>query len=99
VSRAARFHLHVNARQLTLKFTLALNDQPLDAWTADGGSPTPTKKPDAHASTRHTVRAVPLRPGDRIRLNGAADGEERAAVDYLEIIPLEQEQTPPGKGR
>jgi alpha-glucuronidase len=69
------------------RFQLYLNEQLLDAWIAAGGSPTPTTSPDSHSSTRRTVHSVALRPGDRLHVEGAADSGERAAVDYLEIVP------------
>jgi alpha-glucuronidase len=69
------------------KFETYLNDQPLDRWIADQHLPTPTTKPDAHSSIRRTIRGVPLRPGDVVRIIGKADQDERAGVDYLELIP------------
>jgi hypothetical protein len=30
---------------------------------------------------------VTLKPADVIRINGQADGGERAGIDYLEIVP------------
>jgi alpha-glucuronidase len=68
-------------------FEARLNDQPLDRWIADQHVPTPTTKPDAHSSIRRTLRGVPLRRGDVIRIVGNADQDERAAIDYLELIP------------
>ncbi len=67
------------------RFVVAVNGQTLDDWTADDNPPTP--KPDAHSSTRHTIRGVALRPGDRIRVTGTPDQGERAALDYVEIEP------------
>ena len=52
------------------------------------GSPTislPTTKPNGDSSTRRRITGLALRPGDTIRIEGAPDGEERAAVDYVEI--------------
>jgi alpha-glucuronidase len=69
------------------KFESYLNEQRLDRWIADQHVPTPTTKPDAHSSTRRTVRGVPLRRGDVLKIVGQADQDERAAIDYLELIP------------
>jgi alpha-glucuronidase len=68
------------------RFEVWRGEQRLDAWHADGHVPTPTTEPDAHSSTRRTIRGVDLRPGDEIRVVGLADREERGALDYLEIV-------------
>ncbi|HEX3601597.1 MAG TPA: alpha-glucuronidase family glycosyl hydrolase [Lacipirellulaceae bacterium] len=69
------------------KFKLFVDDKLVDEWQADGHLPTPTNVPDAHSSTRRTAPNVALHAGDEIRLEGSADGGERAAVDYFEIVP------------
>jgi alpha-glucuronidase len=69
------------------QFRVLLGEQLLDEWLADQHVPTPTTKPDAHSSSRRTIRGVPLRPGDAIRIEGTADADERAGIDYLEIVP------------
>jgi hypothetical protein len=33
------------------------------------------------------VRGIALRPGDEIRIEGMRDGNETAALDYIEILP------------
>jgi len=73
----------------TLK--LFVGGELIDEWQADGRLPTPTTRPDAHSSTRRTVRVEALRPGDEIRIEAAADGGERAAIDYIEINPCKDE--------
>jgi alpha-glucuronidase len=65
------------------RFTVAVNGQRVGEWTADDNPPTP--KPDAHSSTRRTLRGIALRPGDEIRINGIPDNGERAALDYIEV--------------
>jgi alpha-glucuronidase len=67
-------------------FEVWQGDKQLDAWRADGHAPTPTTKPDAHSSSRRTIRDVEIKPMSEIRVVGAADGGERAAVDYLEVV-------------
>ena len=69
------------------QFRLFVGERRVDQWTADHELPTPTTLPDAHSSIRRTVRGILLRDGDTIRLDGRADAGERAAVDYLEIVP------------
>jgi alpha-glucuronidase len=73
-------------------FDLFVNGLKLDEWKADDELPTPTTRPDAHSSTRHTVRNVSLQSGDEIRIEGRADAGERAAIDYLEIVPIAGEK-------
>ncbi|HEV2348627.1 MAG TPA: alpha-glucuronidase family glycosyl hydrolase [Terriglobia bacterium] len=62
--------------------------QLVDHWTADMNLPADTM--NGSSSTRRTVRAVALRPGDDIRIEGIPDREEFAPIDYIEIIPIEQ---------
>ena len=63
--------------RLQMKLTIA--GKVADMWTAPGHYP--AKKIDASSSTRHTIEAVTLRPGDEIRIDSAA------AFDYLELLP------------
>jgi alpha-glucuronidase len=66
-------------------FRLLVGGQAVDAWSAAGNIP--TGKIDGSSSTRHTVTGIALRPGDRVRIEGTPDESERAALDYLEILP------------
>jgi alpha-glucuronidase len=68
------------------KFKLFVGDQLIDEWSAD--DTLPHDQPSGHTSTRHKTASVALRDGDVIRLEGTADRGERAAVDYLEILPV-----------
>jgi alpha-glucuronidase len=67
-------------------FKLIVADRLIDEWQADGHVPTPTTQPDAHSSTRRVVRNVDLKPGDEIRIEGRADADERAGIDYIEVV-------------
>jgi alpha-glucuronidase len=67
------------------RFRLLNGDQVLDEWPAAANLP--TNKTDGSSSTRHTVSGIALRPGDRIRIEGTPDAGERAALDYVEIVP------------
>jgi alpha-glucuronidase len=62
--------------------------QPVDAWAAD--DTLPTKKSDAHSSSRRRVRGIALRPGDEIRVEGVGDGNEDAPLDYVEVRAAER---------
>jgi alpha-glucuronidase len=68
------------------EFKLYVAGKLIDQWKADNRLPTPTNLPDAHASIRRTVSGVVLRPGDEIRIEGTADGGERAGIDYVELV-------------
>jgi alpha-glucuronidase len=70
------------------RFKLFVAGKLVDEWRADNHVPTPTTLPDAHSSIRRTVRGVTFHIGDEIRLEGTADGGERAAVDYFEFVPV-----------
>jgi hypothetical protein len=62
----------------------------IDEWSADNRLPTPSTLPDSHTSIRRTVHDVELSPGDAIRIEGKADGNEFAAIDYVELVPSEK---------
>lgn len=65
------------------KFRVLVGDQEVDEWVADDNLP--ATKPNADSSTRRRITGLALRPGDIIRIEGIPDGEERAALDYIEI--------------
>jgi alpha-glucuronidase len=65
-------------------FRVLVGDQAVDEWAAAGN--VPSSQIDGSTSTRHTVRGIALRPGDRIRIEGTPDRSERAALDYVEIV-------------
>jgi hypothetical protein len=56
-------------------------------WAADDR--VPTRKVDGSSSSRRVIPGIPLRHGDEIRIEGAPDGAETAALDYIEIRPSE----------
>ena len=64
-------------------FTLAVNGQPAATWAAD--AMLPSNRPDGDNSTRHTVRGLALKPGDLLRVEGAPQGSDPAALDYIEV--------------
>lgn len=81
------FHLRVqyfDQNSGSARYVLYLNTQKVSEWIA--GDTLPTLGINAHSSTRHEVRGLPLRPGDEIRVEGFPDGAERAALDYVEIV-------------
>jgi alpha-glucuronidase len=67
------------------KFTLEVNGKPAASWTADGTFP--SHHPHGDNSTRYTAHGVQLKPGDILRVTGIPDGDDPAALDYIEIAP------------
>jgi alpha-glucuronidase len=67
------------------RFRLFVADQLVDEWVANDN--VPTRRIDAHSSTRRHITGVALRPGDEIRIEGLGEGGENAALDYLELRP------------
>ena len=67
-------------------FKLFVGDQLMDEWRADLLLPGST--PSADSSVRHQTKGLALRPGDVIRVEGIPDHEERAPLDYIEVIPI-----------
>jgi alpha-glucuronidase len=67
------------------RFALVVGDKTIDTWVADAqfGS----ASPNGHTSTRRTIRAIRLAPGDDISVLVTPDGTESGALDYIEITP------------
>jgi alpha-glucuronidase len=65
------------------KFRVLVGDHLVDEWVADDHLP--ATKPGGDSSTRRRIFGLALRPGDNIRIEGVPDGEERAALDYVEL--------------
>jgi alpha-glucuronidase len=67
------------------KFRVLVGERVVDEWVADDHLP--ATKPGGDSSTRRRIPDLALRPGDSIRIEGIPDGEEHAALDYIEILP------------
>ena len=65
------------------KFRVLVGDKVVDEWIADDHFP--ATKPNGDSSTRRCIASLALVPGDTIRIEGIPDGEEHAALDYVEI--------------
>jgi alpha-glucuronidase len=65
-------------------FRAFVGKQLVDEWSAD--LRLPSRRMDAGASTRRVIAGIALRPGDEIRIEGKPDGQESAALDYVEIV-------------
>jgi alpha-glucuronidase len=66
------------------QYRVLVGRQTIDEWTA--AMRLPTVRLDSTSSARRTIEGVALRPGDVIRIEGAPDGGEAAALDYIEIV-------------
>lgn len=67
------------------KFRLLINNQPAATWLAD--ATLPSTRPNGDNSIRRTIRSIDLKPGDTIRIEGTPDGQDPAALDYIELTP------------
>ncbi len=67
------------------KFRVLVGDSVVDQWLADDNLP--SARVGADTSTRRQIEGLALRPGDVIRIEGIPDGNEHAALDYVEIMP------------
>jgi len=52
-------------------------------WVADDRIP--SRKLDGGSSSRFVARGIALKPGDEIQVEGVPDGQETAAIDYIEV--------------
>jgi alpha-glucuronidase len=66
------------------KYRVTLGNKLIDEWTANDHIP--TTKIDGASSTRRTIPNAALRPGDQIHITGMPEGQETAALDYIEIL-------------
>jgi len=69
-------------------YTLKINGQPAATW--DGNADLPSKHPNGDNSTRYTVPNVGLKPGDILQIEGTPDGQDPAALDYIEVLPVHE---------
>jgi alpha-glucuronidase len=65
------------------QFRVQVGDKVVDVWIADDHLP--ATRPNGDSSTRRRISGLALSPGDIIRIEGVPDGEEQAALDYVEI--------------
>ncbi len=68
----------------TARFTLSVNGKRIADWEAD--AKLPSRQPHGDNSVRHLVRAVALKKGDLIRVEGMPNGADPAALDYIEVL-------------
>ena len=87
---AGRFDIAVQYFDLqdgVAHFTLAVNGTEIVSWAAN--DTLPSRRPNGDNSTRFTLhpdgRGIELKPGDVLRVEGVPDGNDPAALDYIEI--------------
>jgi alpha-glucuronidase len=66
-------------------FALNVGGRQIERWVAD--DVLPSREPNGHTSTRRVVRGVRLTEGDTIRIDATPDRDERAVIDYIEVVP------------
>ena len=81
-------------------FTLSLDGQQLVGWAADGTFP--TSHPHGDNSTRFIYagpdsHGIALKPGDMIRIEGVPNGSDPAALDYIEVTPIDTQNSSQAK--
>ncbi len=65
------------------RFRVRLNGQIVAEWTANDRLP--SRKIDGGSSSRFVIAGLTLNPGDEILVEGTPDGQDTAALDYIEI--------------
>ncbi len=87
---AGNYHLGVEYFDLAggvAHFTLLHNGQPVVGWEANAKLPTPRLHGDN--SVRFSMPDVDLKPGDSITVQGVPDKDDPAALDYIELTPVQ----------
>lgn len=67
------------------QFSLTVAGHDVDHWTADDTLPGDTL--NGSTSTRRDVNHVAIHHGDTVEVTGWPDGQEKAPLDYLSIVP------------
>jgi alpha-glucuronidase len=67
------------------KYRVFVRGDLVDGWAAN--DQLPTTRIGGDSSTRHRIPKVSLQHGDEIRIEGTPEGDEHAALDYVEITP------------
>ncbi|HEX4757083.1 MAG TPA: alpha-glucuronidase family glycosyl hydrolase [Terracidiphilus sp.] len=85
---AGRFNIAIQYFDLqggAAKFSFDVNGKAVGSWTGDATFP--SRVPNGDNSTRIIVREVELKPGNTLLAEGTPDGDDPAALDYIEIEP------------
>ena len=68
------------------QFKLYVGNRLVDQWKADGTLP--FHRLNGDTSTRHMAGGVTLKTGDEVKIEVVTDGDEKAAIDYIEVDPV-----------
>ncbi|KAM0193357.1 hypothetical protein ACHAPI_007669 [Fusarium lateritium] len=71
-------------------WALYLNKRLIGKWVGDNEERLghwPSEFLDGHSATRMTFEGVKIKPGDTLVVIGKADGAEKAALDYISVLP------------
>jgi alpha-glucuronidase len=71
-------------------WALYLNNRLIGKWVGDNEERLghwPSEFLDGHSATRMTFEGVKIKPGDKLVIIGKADGAEKAALDYISVLP------------
>jgi alpha-glucuronidase len=71
------------------KFSFTVNGKQEATWSANADLP--SRRPNGDNSTRFVVRGIGLKGGDVLRIEGAPDKSDPAALDYIEMVPASAE--------
>jgi alpha-glucuronidase len=83
------FDLQPGQAKFGLETNGALRMGPIGLWwTAD--AVLPSARPHGDNSIRHLIRGVWLKPGDVIGIRAIPDGNDYAALDYIEVTPAKR---------
>jgi alpha-glucuronidase len=67
------------------RYSLEVAGREVQEWKADWNLP--GDRMNGHTSTREVVRGVALHKGDILKVTGWPDGNEKAPLDFIEIVP------------
>jgi len=67
------------------RFSVSIADHEVDHWIADDTLPGETL--NGSTSTRRSLDHVAIHHGDSVQVTGWPDGQEKAPLDYLSIVP------------
>jgi len=84
---AVNYFDHIGGRA---KWQVSLNEKPLGQWIGNNEDILghfPSDFIDGHSATRITFRDVKIKKGDVLKIVGTPDGTERAALDYVAVLP------------
>jgi len=85
------FDLQPGAAKLFLEQNGGIRLGPLGLWW-NADATLPSTRPNGDNSTRHLIRGVWLNSGDVIGIRGIPDGNDRAALDYIDVTPAQHDR-------